>query len=700
MTITLTHSRINTYHDLLLSHNFERFEDWMRAVEKESQRFDEKEIRDKFKGDMFEIFCQFFVKYFENILGVHNFKPNLDNDYGVDGDGAASRKEKPAALQFKYRSNPNEVLFYGKDLSTFFAQAPWKFKVTEPENMILISTTFKTDYKIAKVLGGQITHINKNAIEKLVNNKNSSFWKELEEAIKASYIIPEERPEAKPLWPHQKEALSEIDKFFRGNENNRGQIIIPTGGGKTRIEAEAINCSIDNGGIIHVIMAPRIALVNQILNDCWNRKEREWDKLLVRSGADERLKFYTDEEYGESEAIATTEIGEIYNKINESLKIKKPLLIFSTYHSADKIGEALKRLGEPANLSIGDEAHNMTTEGFNDLLDPDIIPTYKWLFFTATRRIKGRRGMDNVKRFGTIIYKIQPADLIKRGIIVPPRIHVMYYKGIHTQDGGEKAKYDVDFIKAAINKHLDEFKPDEFRLIIACKAVPYAHRIAEDLRRLPELKDFFIATVSSNQDLMKEEITILGIQNFSTARKEIFDRFKRNKFAILLHFNILSEGIDLPGTTAVMPLRDLQPISVVQFIGRALRLNKVDRLGLLRRTIRPGNPFGWEKPFGWVIFPDDKDGEFGKQAKEIITSIRRSEFNPDISYTVEKDDSIAKNIITDVEDLFPELPKEAKEFRTVLHNIDKEIEHEIEEEELALIKQDQTILEFAEWKGN
>jgi len=66
-----------------------------------------------------------------------------------------------------------------------------------------------------------------------------------------------------------------------------------------------------------------------------------------------------------------------------------------------------------------------------------------------------------------------------------------------------------------------------------------------------------------------------------------------------------------------------------------------------------------------------------------------------------KERSITHIDRSDESDLFPDLPKSAHFIkRDIIDPIENQLTHEIEEEERALIRQDQTILEFAEWKGN
>ena len=61
------------------------------------------------------------------------------------------------------------------------------------------------------------------------------------------------------LRPHQSEALNVM------KQNDLGQIIVPTGGGKTYIMIEDLKANLNNN--VNVIVAPRILLAQQLCAD-------------------------------------------------------------------------------------------------------------------------------------------------------------------------------------------------------------------------------------------------------------------------------------------------------------------------------------------------------------------------------------------------------------------------------------------------
>jgi hypothetical protein len=72
---------------------------------------------------------------------------------------------------------------------------------------------------------------------------------------------------------------------------------------------------------------------------------------------------------------------------------------------------------------------------------------------------------------------------------------------------------------------------------------------------------------------------------------------------ILFHYDILTEGIDLPAITGVMLMRDLPLSKLLQNIGRGARLIPTDRKKLYSNEINPTDLDKMIKPFCWVIIP-------------------------------------------------------------------------------------------------
>jgi hypothetical protein len=98
--------------------------------------------------------------------------------------------------------------------------------------------------------------------------------------------------------------------------------------------------------------------------------------------------------------------------------------------------------------------------------------------------------------------------------------------------------------------------------------------------------------------------------------------------AIILHVDMIGEGIDVAGITAIMPFRNFGKIKFLQNIGRGTRLVKNDRERLYREEILPADLKSsdkggkYVKPYCWLVLPvlssDYKDTK-ERYAKYILT---------------------------------------------------------------------------------
>jgi superfamily II DNA or RNA helicase len=404
----------------------------------------------------------------------------------------------------------------------------------------------------------------------------------------------------------------------------RGQIIAPTGSGKTLTEHGAVNHSITRGGLIHVVLAPRIALVHQLLNDFWDYKQGVWTGLCVCSSDAEYQEYYEGEEPNLA-VETTTQSDRIAERIEEALSSKVALNIFSTLHSAGSIAAALQRCNAEADLVVVDEAHNLTRDAWHKWLTA--LPSKAQLYFTATRRVSKNgegigRGMDNRELFGEVIFKVPPKILIDQGRIVAPRLHLMYPDTtINISHLKSELHAKVQMVVGGALKHAEVMDGKPARLIVFCTSADEAHDIAESdivQRHLPE---WSLTAVTSLQERMGRK-----------RRKDLFAEFSKCERSILFHYDVVSEGIDLPGATAILPLRELGEIKMVQAIGRVLRPTKVDRQRLADGVISVDNKAGWEKPYGWVLLPL-LGGEYNwaaEKLRDVVWSLRGSDFNIDV----------------------------------------------------------------------
>ena len=136
--------------------------------------------------------------------------------------------------------------------------------------------------------------------------------------------------------------------------------------------------------------------------------------------------------------------------------------------------------------------------------------------------------------------------------------------------------------------------------------------------------------------------------NGETVKRDVFLKELRamtdTDEAIIIHHDILAEGIDVPGITGVMPLISLKKSKFLQTLGRATRLHGSDRARLYTEKMLPEELKRFVKPYAWLIVP--MYGEIGEDLrddmKEMIRELRDHGFNPSEDIMVRQERGLAK----------------------------------------------------------
>ena len=131
--------------------------------------------------------------------------------------------------------------------------------------------------------------------------------------------------------------------------NNKGQVIIPTGGGKTMcmIEDAMTNMDLIKRGQTFVVVAPRILLAEQLC--------KEFLEIIPTNNA-HILHVHS----GDVEHYHTTNPKKIHLFNNVARSSGEHCIIFTTYHSLHKIQQA----DIEVNTIYFDEAHNSVQRNF------------------------------------------------------------------------------------------------------------------------------------------------------------------------------------------------------------------------------------------------------------------------------------------------------------------------------------------------
>ena len=362
-----------------------------------------------------------------------------------------------------------------------------------------------------------------------------------------------------------------------------GQILIPTGGGKTYIMIADLKEQLRTAysGLVSVVVAPRILLSNQL--------HSEFSEHLV----DEDVRI-SHVHSGEVKEFSSTNAEEIADYVNNN---DSHHIIYTTYHSLHRIVDA----DIPIHNIYFDEAHNGTSRHFFEA----VLATSKYAnrryYFTATPRIgRGQskeRGMDNNRVYGNILEQTPAAELIQSGKIVPPLV----------------VPFDTDLVREKINAHdvdrenvinilesLEEGK--NHKVLIAAPNTKVLWRMLSQTSVIEDLKSagYDILHITSKHGAYINKKKVRRDKFFQTLQDWVADD---NKRFVVFHYSILSEGIDVPGLTHTVLLRNLPIIEMAQTIGRVIRVHPDDRKRVQSGEIPAAMFQFYKKPCGYVTVP-------------------------------------------------------------------------------------------------
>jgi len=341
------------------------------------------------------------------------------------------------------------------------------------------------------------------------------------------------------LREHQTTVLNTLQ------ENRKGQVIVPTGGGKTMCMIEDAKKQLTESSLPKtiVVVAPRILLAQQLCEDFLELIDNV-DVIHVHSG--------------ETHHKSTTKADQITYLVNNSTD---NLLIFTTYHSLHRIQEA----EIDVNTIYFDEAHNSIQKNFVEAVEYHSMYANRCYFFTATpkhSKTPFKIGMNDEDIFGKVLVNIPAPKLVNEGVILPPKIRI---KKIDVDDDSRfKHEHDCDHLVSTI----DDIDIDK---VLICA------RSTKQIVNLTSQTDFCIQLRSRGYDWMYITAKTGAVINGKKVDRESFFNTLNSwgqddsKRFVVIHHSILSEGINVKGLEAALFLRNMDYITISQTIGRVIR---------------------------------------------------------------------------------------------------------------------------------
>jgi hypothetical protein len=275
------------------------------------------------------------------------------------------------------------------------------------------------------------------------------------------------------------------------------------------------------------------------------------------------------------------------------------------------------------------------------------FPAERRYFFTATpHHTDSERsvGMNNEEYFGKVLYNESPAALIDKGEMVRTRMHLVDF-----EDGRHGDYADGYAIVDAFIQHASMTNVGAKMLVVAKDGSDHLDMIAghEDIMRLqsirPKLRIFDISSKFGGR-VNGEEV---GREVFLETLRSLQDEDE----AIIIHHSILTEGIDVPGITGVMPLINMKKSKFCQTNGRATRLHPNDRAKLYGGMITPEQLDWMIKPNSWLIIPVYADDAEEKAINmiDMIYNLRSHGFDPHQDIFVKPRHGAKGNLIESVD---------------------------------------------------
>ena len=538
------------------------------------------------RGNAFEEFCHAFflldpVFQFQKVYRhneiPHSIRERLGypgvQDLGIDGVGITDNN-RLFAWQAKFRSD-RKITPSLRELSTFFTvsdKADWRITIA---NANKLPSSIDDRVRQSRILADRFDAL------------DTDFFERLTAYLKTQRIVPP----AKKL-PHitQREAIAAAVKYY--GKNNRGQLILPCGAGKT---LASIWISEKLAAKKIMIMLPSLSLLSQTLKEWAINSSLPFRYLCVCS--DTTVDLGNDspiENISDMDVPVTTELKEIQKFLNATSS--KTSIIFSTYQSSKVLSDAVRKSGTTFDIGIFDEAHR--TAGakigvWGIALDDENIPINKRIFMTATPKIYAPHitkkaeeedilicSMDNTDMYGKPFYEIGFAEAVSRGHITDYKVIVICVtdsevKALIEKGGKVITDQDHEWDAKALAKRIALVKG--IRAYDLRKAFTFHGRVASAKAFTDTSNPYGIDKIFNLLEPETQTQKSVGFFHVngtmsSGTRSNILKEFENVDIGIMSNARCLTEGVNIPAVDTVAfidPKRSL--IDIVQATGRAMR---------------------------------------------------------------------------------------------------------------------------------
>ena len=329
-------------------------------------------------------------------------------------------------------------------------------------------------------------------------------------------------------------------------QNNKGQIIVPTGGGKTlNMIMDTVRQFQSETPQTIVVVAPRILLAEQLSS--------EFLEFIVNA---EVLHVHSGETHHES----TTNPNTIRQWVDTHNSRHK--LVFTTYNSLQRLVDA----EIDVDTIFFDEAHNSVKRNFFPATEHFSANANRCYFMTATPKHSltvSKPGMNLPEVYGNVICQVPAPELVKQGYILPPKVVIKQLPMV--QDKQMIYERDADNL-------LETIADNQVSKILICA------RSTKQIVGLISQSPFCSELQKRGYSWMMITAKTGAVIDGKKVNREVFfdtlnawGKDSSKKF-VVIHHSILSEGINVSGLEAVLFMRNMDYIGISQTIGRVIRL--------------------------------------------------------------------------------------------------------------------------------
>lgn len=331
------------------------------------------------------------------------------------------------------------------------------------------------------------------------------------------------------LRPYQEEAIECI--FASIQEKDTALCVIPTGGGKTVIFAEAIKRLQKKA----LVLAHRKELLEQARNKI----------VAVYPEADIGMIGYGQSRYGKHVTVAS----------------------IASLRSDHRLKQLIR---ENIGIIVIDECHHAMAVSYLSVIEK--LQNVKILGFTATPERLDKKDICQI--FGDPVYEKNTVDMITEGYLTDIRSFIVRsgstsLDGVGTQGGD----YRTSFLAKAIDR------PDRNGIVVESYK-----RYADGLSAI-----VFAASIDHGQHLAEafndEDIPALSLsgETATDERERVLKQYESGAIKVLVNVMLLTEGVDLPRTSCIIMARPTKSLGLFkQCLGRGLRLYTDSDTGIVK----------------------------------------------------------------------------------------------------------------------